>query len=317
MLSKKSGLIGLATITLLTSVQPAFANNKEGIGTVLGGIIGGVLGNATGDSHVSRRNGTIIGALIGGFIGNRIGASMDEDDRRAYAAAQRQALESRIGEEIEWEGSDYGSHTGATGTVVSTGEGYHRRNGNYCRIYKSDFRVRGRSESSKAAACLDHNGRWYDVDANEVRWNTTRSDDGGLPDSSGSVSSGSNSGAHAIIGAGSLATNITRKSGGEWIRFKLNNPTILEKLHLEVRNSSVKIHQMVVYTRQGQKVPIRFNGTNDIFRQGEIKSLDLRRIGVSTGSVDIRVESYGGVGTIKLLLQDLHGDEAKTRTERF
>lgn len=309
MSGKKIVLATMAAISMTSAVQPAFAN-KEGVGTVLGGIIGGLLGNATGDSEVSRRNGTIIGALIGGFLGNRIGASMDEADKRAYADAQRRALESRIGETIEWEGSDYGGRTGAQGEVTTTDDGYHKRTGEYCRRYRSDFRVNGRSDSTVASACLKRSGQWYDVKESDINWNTV-SNDGGLPGADGSMEN-----SQSFIG-GTLVNTITRKSGGEWIRIRLSNASILERLHLEVRDNNLKIHQIIVVTRQGHKVPINFAGTNAIFNRGSTKSLDLRSIGVSTGYIDIRAESYGGIASMKVLLEDIHGDEVRSKAERF
>lgn len=306
----KKTLSALAALTALNSVQPAYAD-KEGVGTVIGGIIGGLIGNATGDSHNSRRNGAILGTLIGGFLGNRVGSSMDEADKRAYAEAQRRALNSRIGETIEWEGSQYGGRTGSVGNVTSTGEGYHKKTGEYCRAYKSEIRSNGEKDLSKAAACLTRNGSWYDVNNENVNWNSSDSQ-GGLPDADNNQLENSQP-----MPGGTLVSSITRKSGGEWIRIKLNQASILERMHLQIENSNLKIHQIIVVTRSGNRVPVNFAGTNSVFTMNSTKSLELIKIGVSTGYIDIRAESMNGSASMKVLLQDIHGDSVPTRAERF
>lgn len=311
MSKKKVFLSTLAAISLLQTAQPALAS-KEDIGTIIGGIIGGVIGNATGDSHVSRRNGTILGVLIGGFLGNRIGNQMDERDKRAYAEAQRRALDTQIGETVEWEGSDYGSRTGARGSVTTTEEGYHRKTGEYCRAYASRFVVKGQVDNTKAAACLDNRGNWRDVKDHEVDW-STGGDAGSLPGADNQFEEQN----YTEISGGTLVAGITRKTGGEWIRIKLQQPSILARLHVQVQHHGVKVHQMKVYTRNGHEVPFHFDGTNTVFNNGDVKALEMTKVGVSTGAIDVRVESFGGYGSLIVVLEDIHGDRVPVRIERF
>jgi len=91
---KNTLVIGAVILAMSGTVTHAQMGPKESGGTVGGALIGGILGSAFGGSGAGRVVGGLAGAAVGGFIGNRIGASLDEEDRRAMANSTRSAMTS-------------------------------------------------------------------------------------------------------------------------------------------------------------------------------------------------------------------------------
>jgi surface antigen len=91
---KNKLFIGILVLTVSGAAAHAQMGPKESGGTVGGALIGGVLGSALGGSGAGRIVGGVAGAAVGGFIGNRIGASLDEEDRRAMSRSTRSAMTS-------------------------------------------------------------------------------------------------------------------------------------------------------------------------------------------------------------------------------
>lgn len=158
-------------VSLLTSVSPAHADNSDA-GTIIGGIIGGVIGNTIGKGPNGKIGGTIIGGIIGATIGHEIGASLDDRDHEAIRRCQRRAWNSSRSSRVYWRGDEYGSRSGANGSMYWEREGYSRYDRAYCRYYTSEVTVRGRTEVTHFSACRYTDGSWREVEDTDVVYNS-------------------------------------------------------------------------------------------------------------------------------------------------
>ena len=104
----KINSIFLAALVVLGSGTgcASLENQKEKLGTVVGGTIGGALGSLVDDEDV-RKWTTVIGTIVGSIIGREIGQYLDEQDRKRLAESTTVALTT--GEVQSW-------HNPSTGT---------------------------------------------------------------------------------------------------------------------------------------------------------------------------------------------------------
>ncbi|WP_347357281.1 beta-sandwich domain-containing protein [Bdellovibrio sp.] len=305
---KKNLVLGsLIVASLVQYTSPAFAD-KETIGGIIGGIIGGGIGTQIGKGN-GNKAAIIIGAIAGTMIGSKVGKDLDEADRRALEEAQRRSLENRLGSRSDWDGRNYGSRTGARGSFTSTREGYNNRTGEYCREYTSVIYLRDRTEETRGIACSRRDGSWYEVRETEVRFENRGGYGGGGRHNDGPVRPTYPShpsepvrptpppppGQSGRGYEGSVQiSQITRRSGGEWIRVTLRYPVTLERIEVRALSAGVKIHEAMVYTASNQPVRINYlSNTRTIYAgQSEVsENLNIReRIQV----IDLRAESMGG-----------------------
>ena len=131
--------------------------SNESIGTVLGAIGGALLG-----SQIGGGNGQVVAAIVGGaagaWIGNRLGASLDENGRRARAEAAGKAVDAPVGQSIIW--SDPGSQS--SGTVRPRSQ-QTRADGRVCREFEESIRIGSREETAIATMCKEPDGTWKAV----------------------------------------------------------------------------------------------------------------------------------------------------------
>ncbi|WP_413613197.1 beta-sandwich domain-containing protein [Bdellovibrio sp. HCB-110] len=298
---KKNLILGSVIVaSLVQYTSPAFAN-KETIGNIIGGVIGGVIG-----SQIGKGNGNtaaiIIGTIAGTMIGGKVGQDMDEADRRAFQEAQDRALRNRLGDRCDWDGRNYGSRTGSRGSFTSTREGYNSRTGEYCREYTSVIYTRHNTEETRGIACTRRDGSWYEVRETEVRFNGGYG--GGRQEPSRpprypEVPPRPNlpppPPAQSRYEGTANISQITRRSGGEWIRINVNNAVSLERLEVRALSAGVKIHEAIVHTGSGDQIRVRELSPTPTFYAGDTavsENLNLGRERVQ--AIDIRAESMGG-----------------------
>ena len=146
-----TAIVLIASIGSQAVPVTALANNKDA-GTIIGGIFGAIVGSRFGRGG-GRVGATIVGAVVGSAIGHRIGERMDDNDRRAWARAQRRCLDGEYNRQYRWYGSEYGSDTGARGEFIVVREGYHVETRQVCREYRSVIWVNGEKEVRTGYAC--------------------------------------------------------------------------------------------------------------------------------------------------------------------
>lgn len=142
---------------MLISCATGDASTRQTVGTVSGVVIGGLIGSQIGGGS-GRIVAAGVGALVGGLIGHQVATLLDENDRKAAAAAEQQARTAPIGESVTWSNPDTGNH----GTVVATSEGI-ANDGRTCREFRHTVTVEGRAEDAFGTACLGSDGEWEHV----------------------------------------------------------------------------------------------------------------------------------------------------------
>lgn len=303
---KKRMVVGALLVTTIAQTASVAHAQKADVGSIIGGIIGGLAGNQVGGGN-GRTAATIIGAIAGSMIGNKVGANMDENDRRAAAEAQRRCLEGGLNSNYDWDGRNYGSRTGARGRITSSREGYNQYTGEYCREYRSTIYLNDRTEDTRGVACTRRDGSWYEVQETNVRW--------GGRDNGYQGSNGHNGGGRpapynpepvrpmpppprppvqSSRDASVQVSNISRRSGGEWIRVTLDRSATIDQLEVRALSAGVKIHAASVYTESGRQINVREFDRTPTFYAGDravSERLNLRDRAVS---VDLLVEGMGG-----------------------
>lgn len=325
---KKQALLGtLIAATVLQSASPAFAG-KEEVGNIVGGIIGGVIGSQIGGGN-GKTAATIIGAIAGSMIGGNVGRDLDDADRRALGDAQRSCLENQIGQNVNWDGSRYGSRTGARGTFTSTREGYNYRTGEYCREYQSVIYAGGRQESTSGVACTRQDGSWYETRREEVRYDQAGLDQyrpprypgpGHGPGRPGPGRPGPGPGypqpgpgypppypgrptppppppGYGQYTGSAQINQITRQGGGRWYRIQLRQPMSLTNVELRVLRANVQLHEAALVTDYGQRMPIYELSNTPVLGQNATAGAYINR-NDRISAIDIRAESFGAFADV-------------------
>ncbi|WP_413558144.1 beta-sandwich domain-containing protein [Bdellovibrio sp. HCB209] len=307
------GAVLMASVVQASSVAHA-GIDKGDIGTIIGGVIGGAAGSGFGKGN-GKTAATIIGAIAGSIIGNKLGQQMEDNDRRAYNEAQRRSLESGIGESCDWDGSRYGSRSGARGSFNSTREGYNSR-GEYCREYVSVIEMRGRTERTQGIACQGRNGSWSETRSSEVNWGGRGGGHGG----------GYNPGPRpgpgprpmpprpAPPGPGSRydradvqVSSITRRTGGEWVRLSLAYPQAIDQIEVRVLTAGARVHDAVVYMQSGQRLSLYSLQNRGTLYAGDRATSENFFRGDRVTAIDVRLESMGGYADVLLSVFSLDG----------
>ncbi len=146
-----AGAVALAGCSLVGGTT-----SSSGPGTWTGGIGGGML---FGGSAPAPEPAVSPAYLFGAASLGPVAQGMDEDDRRAAAAAQRRALDSaQSGGTVTWRNAD----TGYFGHVVPGP--LYGVNDQQCRDYTHIISNGQDSEAIKATACRLAGGPWGPID---------------------------------------------------------------------------------------------------------------------------------------------------------
>lgn len=144
-----------ATLAAALLVSCASAGGtKETVGTVGGAVVGGVIGSQFGGG-TGKLVATGVGTLLGAFIGKEIGSSLDKADQAHAESAAKRAYAAPIGDPVTWNNPNSGN----SGSITTTRDGWSS-SGNYCREFKQQITVGGRSEAAYGTACKQADGTW-------------------------------------------------------------------------------------------------------------------------------------------------------------
>lgn len=304
-------LTGQIIVTTLIS-QMASAQNKQSAGAILGGIIGGLITNSSSSAE-NRDFNTLIGILGGAFIGSAIGRDMDQRDQAALAEAKKRSLEENT--EIEWDGEDSGSSTGAHGSIRVTQTGFHRRTHEMCRRYESRVNTHRGSEVFRGVSCLSRSGEWREVPEADVIFDSHSPTQTDLPSHRGGVIStpstrrsvenqrARNTGIVASVSNQTSEveiTRISRRSGGEYFAIDFDRPVQIDQIQIQVLDGQVVIHKVAFATERGfQFLAQNISNTGRVFAGRILMSENLRKAGAVTG-IEIQAESMGSLADIRV-----------------
>ena len=147
-------LFSLLIIASLMSGCANDPNQKQNIGTVLGGASGALLGATLGRGD-GQLVAVAVGAVAGAFIGNRIGASMDKTDALALESNAQKSLEQvPVGQTTTWNNPDTGNHGSFTPTKT------YKSESGYCREFTQKITVAGKTQDGYGTACRQPDGSW-------------------------------------------------------------------------------------------------------------------------------------------------------------
>ena len=134
------------------------AGEKETLGTLLGAIGGAAIGSQIG--HGDGRTAAIAaGTLLGALAGGGAGRSLDRADRLAQADAARRARQAPLGQTVTWNNPD----SGHRGTVTAVRDGTSA-GGLYCREFRQNVTIGGKTEEAYGTACRQPDGTWKLMD---------------------------------------------------------------------------------------------------------------------------------------------------------
>ena len=125
--------------------------NRSLLGTVIGGVGGGLIGSQVGSGSgrtVAIVGGTILGAIVGGSIGN----TMDNLDHNCVGQALEHAPD---GQQVIWN-----SPTDNAEYRVTPTDSYQRADGRYCREYRTNATIGGRTQEVYGTSCRQPDGSW-------------------------------------------------------------------------------------------------------------------------------------------------------------
>ena len=148
--TKRPTLILALCAPLLLTACASYPSHQQ-IGTGLGGVLGAIGGAQIGGGR-GRTAAIIAGTLIGATIGRSIGRKMDKTDQMKLS---RTLERTPSHSSVSWRNPDSG-----TQYTVTPQRTYQRSANRYCREYKLDTRIGGRSQRIRSTACRQPDGRW-------------------------------------------------------------------------------------------------------------------------------------------------------------
>ncbi len=125
--------------------------NRALLGAVIGGVGGGVIGSQIGKGSgrtVAIVGGTILGAIVGGGIGD----TMDNLDQNCVGQALEHAPD---GQSIKWNSAAENAKYQVTPT-----RSYQQADGRYCREYRTNATIAGRTQEVYGTSCRQPDGSW-------------------------------------------------------------------------------------------------------------------------------------------------------------
>lgn len=125
--------------------------NRSLLGTLIGGVGGGAIGSQIGSGSgqiAAIVGGTILGAVVGGSIGN----TMDNLDHNCVGQALEHAPD---GQQIKWNSTADNAEYRVTPI-----DSYQRTDGRYCREYRTNATIDGRSQEIYSTSCRQPDGSW-------------------------------------------------------------------------------------------------------------------------------------------------------------
>jgi surface antigen len=143
-----SSVAAILIVTLAGCEQGRFTNQDAGV--VIGGVAGGLLGNTIGGGS-GRTVATVAGAALGAMIGGSVGRSMDSVDKMNVQSALETQPDSRPS---TWVNPNNNVRYTVTPTKTTSAAG------TYCRNYKMQAIIDGKSEFINGRACRNANGQW-------------------------------------------------------------------------------------------------------------------------------------------------------------
>lgn len=144
----------LAIVSVLAGGCAEGAGDREILGTLLGAAAGAAIGSQIG--HGDGKTAAIAaGTLMGSLIGGSAGRSLDRADRLVQLAAAERAYESAPGETVTWRNPDSGN----SGSITPLREG-DAESGKYCREFKQQVTIGGKTEEAYGTACRQPDGSW-------------------------------------------------------------------------------------------------------------------------------------------------------------
>lgn len=143
-----------------TPQQQADATCKAfGANTVSGALIGGLLGGVAGAALGKGKTGNIAaGAGAGLLAGALVGKALDARDCREATVALARMETAKVGMQLAWSNPDNG-HSG----IFTPTSDIKEENGRFCRMYKRDLLVDGKSTTENGITCRTPQGDWEQV----------------------------------------------------------------------------------------------------------------------------------------------------------
>ena len=300
---KKNLVIGSIVVSSLVQFTSPAQASRESDSRVVGAIIGGIIGSQIGEGQ-GKKAATIIGTIAGAIMGGDVGRDLDREDRRAVEDCHSRAIRGELNRREEWNGRDFGSRSGARGSIVATREGIHLRTNERCREYVSEVYVYGRREETRGFSCVRRDGSSYDVRETEVDFRRGFGRDERVrppryPDNPNRPLPPLPPPVRSEYEGSVRVDQITRKTGGEWIRVSLYTPVSLQRLEVQLLSAGLKIHEASLYTESGRRISIRELSPTPTFYAGSravSENLNLGRERVQV--IDIRAESMGGYASV-------------------
>lgn len=152
--------IGVAVVSVAILSGCMQSNQKETMGTILGGATGAVVGAQFGKGTGSIA-AVAIGTLAGAWLGNSVGRSLDDLDRMKLEQTTQRALETNtVGQQSSWSNPDSGN----SGSITPTKTVYNPSTNQPCREYTSTVTIDGQLETITGTACRRPDGTWRTVD---------------------------------------------------------------------------------------------------------------------------------------------------------
>lgn len=152
--------IGVALLSVAILSACTQNNQKETIGTIIGGATGAVVGSQFGKGKGGIA-AVAIGTLAGAWLGNSVGRSLDDLDRMKLERTTQRALETNpVGQQSTWSNPDSGN----SGSVTPTKTVYNPKSSEPCREYTSTVTIDGQLETITGTACRRPDGTWRTVD---------------------------------------------------------------------------------------------------------------------------------------------------------
>ena len=127
----------------------------EQLGAIAGGVLGGALGAQVGDGD-GRIAAIVAGTLVGMVVGSRIGRWMDQTDQQCIGQTLERAAD---GQRVVWTSQGSGARFSTTPTRT------FRRDGRYCRDYRTVVESSGSEHRQTATACRDQDGIWHPMES--------------------------------------------------------------------------------------------------------------------------------------------------------
>ncbi len=97
-----------------------------------------------------------LGVLLNAMAGSEVGEALVKEDQPYAEGAAQKSYTVALGQPVLW----YNPDSGHYGTVTTTREGRDTATGWYCRDFRQNVVVGGKSQNTFGKACRQPNGKW-------------------------------------------------------------------------------------------------------------------------------------------------------------